>query len=347
MAPPGPTTDLLSELRAKEPQALYFIHGKERFLVDRAVEILRGKVLDPRTKDFNYDLFNGKEATAGRVTSAARTLPMMAKRRLVLIRDADEMKADELTGLIPYVQKPCAETCLVFVADKADQRLKFFTAFKKHGVLLKFEPMYENKLPGFVRDEARARGVKFEAGAAELMCDEVGAELGQLCDAVERLAVYVGDRKSITINDIEEVIATTRQRNVFELCKAVGEGNRARSLAVLSSMLGARESGVRIVAMLARHVRQLWTASGLVAKRLDKFALAQALGMPPFFVDELVTQARRFDRPTFELMHDALYRADKSLKSSKLEDDRILEKLILELTAPVAATTPKRDERRA
>src|SRR5437016_5431206 len=105
--------DPLEIIRKEDPGPLYFVHGKEPFLVDRAVEILRERVLDPRTRDFNYDLFQGKEATAAKVVSAAKTLPMMAKRRLVLIRDADEMKADELAGLSSYVSKPCAETCLV------------------------------------------------------------------------------------------------------------------------------------------------------------------------------------------------------------------------------------------
>src|SRR5207245_1003885 len=143
------------------------------------------------------------------------------KRRLVLIRDADEMKADELAGLSAYVQKPSAETCLVLVAEKADQRLKFFSAFKKLGVMLKLDPLYDNKLPGFVRGEAQARGVKLDAGAAELLADEIGNELGQLADAVERLAVFVGEKKSIAVADVEQVVATTRQRNVFELANAV------------------------------------------------------------------------------------------------------------------------------
>ena len=344
MAGPARGGDPLGDLRHGEPQTLYFIHGKERFLVDRAVDLLRAKVLDPRTRDFNYDVLTGKEATAARVVQAARTLPMMAKRRLVLIRDADEMKADELAGLISYVERPCAETCLVMVGEKADQRLKFFTAFKKHGVILKLDPLYENKLPGFVRDEGKARGIRFEAGAAELVCDEIGAELGQLADAVERLAVYLGERTAVTVEDVQACVATTRQRSVFELAKAVGEGSRPRALEILASMMSARESGVRIVAMLARHVRQLWLAQGLMAKRMDKFEIAGALGMPPFFVDETMAQARRFDRAAFERMHDALYRADKDLKSSRLEDDRILERLILELT-PATAQRASRQPR--
>jgi DNA polymerase-3 subunit delta len=325
--------DPLAPLREGEPGPLYLVYGKEHYLVERAVEILKQRVLDPRTKDFNAELFHGKDADPGRIVQAARTLPMMAKRRFVLLRDADEMKADALAQLVSYVQAPAKETCLVLTAEKVDQRLKLFTVWKKQGVMLKLDPLYERQLPGFVREEARARNVKLEPGAAELLCDEIGADLGQLVDAIDRLGLYAGDR-AVSARDVEEVVASSRQRSVFELAEAVGEGDRARCLTVLSAMIGARESGVRVVAMLARHVRQLWTAQELMQKgRPSKFDLAGALGIPPFFVDGLMNQARKVDAPKLARMHDALFRADKALKSSRLDDARLLEKLILEMTS--------------
>lgn len=334
--------DPLAPLREGEPGPLYFVHGKERYLVDRAVELLRARVLDPRTRDFNYELFYGKEAGASRIAQAARTLPMMAKRRLILVRDADEMKGDELGALVPYVSDPAPETCLVFVAEKADQRLKFFSAFKKHGVLLKLDPLYERQLPDFVRGEAKARGVTLQPDALTMIVDEIGAELGQLADAVERLAIYAGERKQITAEDVDKVVATTRQRNVFELANAVGAGDRAHALAVLSSMLGARESGVRIVAMLARHLRQLWITSELLERTRDKFEIAGALGIPPFFADDIIRQARNIDAGRAKRMHAALFKADKDLKSSRLDDARLLEALILELTRTNANANARR-----
>jgi DNA polymerase-3 subunit delta len=246
------------------------------------------------------------------------------------------MKAEELGGLSSYVADPAPETCLVFVAEKADQRLKFFTAFKKHGVLVKLDPLYERQLPDFVRGEARARSVTIAPDAVTMIVDEIGAELGQLADAVERLAIFVGDRKSVSAEDVEQVVATTRQRSVFELANAVGGGDRAKALAMLSSMLGARESGVRIVAMLARHLRQLWITSELLQKTRDKFEIAGALGIPPFFADDIIKQARTLDPARAKRMHAALYLADKNLKSSRLEDARILEALVLELTTDTA-----------
>jgi len=231
-----------------------------------------------------------------------------------------------------YVSDPAPESCVVFVAEKADQRLKFFSAFKKHGVLVKLDPLYERQLPDFVRGEAKARGVAIAPDAVTLIVDEIGAELGQLADAVERLAIFVGERKEVTAEDVAEVVATTRQRSVFELANAVGAGDRAHALAVLSSMLGARESGVRIVAMLARHLRQLWITSELLQKTRDKFEIAGALGIPPFFADDIIKQARTLDPARAKRMHAALYLADKNLKSSRLDDARTLEALILELT---------------
>lgn len=330
--------DPLATLREGEPGPLYFLYGKERYLLDRAVDLLRARVLDARTRDFNYELFYGKEAGASRIAQAARTLPMMAKRRLILVRDADEMKADELGGLIPYVSDPAPETCLVFVAEKADQRLKFFSAFKKHGELVKLDPLYERQLPDFVRGEARARGVTIAPDAVTLIVAEIGAELGQLADAVERLAIYAGERKQITAEDVDKVVATTRQRSVFELANAVGAGDRAAALAMLSSMLGARESGVRIVAMLARHLRQLWITSELLQRTRDKFEIASALGIPPFFADDIIRQARTLDATKAKRMHAALFTADKNLKSSRLDDARLLETLVLELTSTGAAS---------
>jgi DNA polymerase-3 subunit delta len=332
--------DALERLGA-DADPTWFVYGKERYLVDRALQRLREGVLDPRTRDFNYELFQGKETTAERVINAARTLPMMARRRFVLVRDFDTMKADEPARLLPYLEAPAPETCLVLEATSLDQRTRFGQGVRKLARVVRLEPLYERQLLGFVRAEARRREVRFEVGAAELLCEEIGADLGALADTVERLSLFAAPKGGqVSAAEVEAQVPGGRQRTVFELADAVGRGDRARALGILASMIDGRESGVRIVAMLARHVRQLWNADALLRARAPKAEYAAALGVPPFFVDGIVDQARRIGRGgegAFRALHDALYRADRALKSSRLDEPRLLESLVLEMTSASAA----------
>lgn len=329
----GPLDPLLEILDKGQVPQLVFLTGKERYLINRCVDLLRDAALEPRTRDFNCDVLEGKEATPGRILSAARTLPMMGKRRLVLVRDADEMSAEQLAGLIDYLQRPAPETCLCFVAEKADQRLKFFTAFKKYGLLLKLEPLAERQLAPFLRSEAKRLKIKLDAGAAERIAEEIGADLGQLVDALVRLSLYVDKDAAIRVSDVEEVVATTRQHTVFELIDAIGAGNRRGALTLLEEILASREPALRLLAMLARHVRQLWVTRSLVTRRASPAEVAQAAGVPPFVAGKLMDQAKRLSAARLEAMHEAIYQTDRRLKLSKVDDERHMESLILQMTA--------------
>lgn len=329
-----PLGPLLDALHAGAPLPLVYLCGKERFLIDRATEAIKAAMLQPATREFNYDVLHAKEAGVPKILACVRTLPMMAKRRLVLVRDADELSADELAGLLRYLEAPVPEACLCFVADKADLRLKFFTAFKKHGLLLKLDPLTERQLPAFVEGEARRLKVALQPGAAARIAEEIGPDLGQLVDALERLSCYVAAGAPIRIADVEEVVATTRQHSVFELIDAVGAGDRSAALSLLGGMMALREPALRLLAMLARHVRQLWQTRDLLSQgRPGMGDVASALGVLPFIATKLMDQARRLSPGRVTAMHEAIYQVDRALKMSKLDDERLMEQLVLQLCA--------------
>jgi DNA polymerase-3 subunit delta len=329
-----PLAPLLDALKAGSPLPLVYLCGKERFLVDRATEAIKTAMLQPATREFNYDVLHAKEAGVPQILACVRTLPMMAKRRLVLVRDADELSADELAGLSRYLEAPVPEACLCFVADKADLRLKFFNAFKKHGLLLKLDPLGERQLPAFIELEAKRLKVALEPGAAVRIAEEIGADLGQLVDALERLSCFVAAGAPIRIADVEEVVATTRQHSVFELIDAVGAGDRSAALSLLCGMMALREPALRLLAMLARHIRQLWQTRDLLSQgRPGVGEVASALGVLPFVATKLMDQARRLSPVRVSAMHEAIYQVDRALKISKIDDERLMEQLVLQLCA--------------
>jgi DNA polymerase III subunit delta len=183
-----PPRDVLGELRRGEIAPVYCLYGKERFLLGRALDALRAAVLEPATRDFNHDVLDAK-AGAAAIVAAARTLPMMAKRRLVVVRGADEIKADATEPLLAYVADPAPETVLVLLCEKVDARQKLFAALKKKGALCAFDPPRDRELYSFIVAEARSRGGGIEESAARLLAEIVGPDLGQLAQAVEKLVL--------------------------------------------------------------------------------------------------------------------------------------------------------------
>ena len=325
----GPARDLLGELERGQIEPLYCLYGRERFLLGRALEALRAAVLEPQARDFNHDVLDARTSSASAILVAARTLPMMARRRLVTVRGIDEMRAEALEELLPYLAQPAPETVLVLVAgDKVDARLKFFAALKKRGALCAFDPPRDRELYGLVRAEARARGGSIEEPAARLLAEIVGPDLGALAQALEKLVLYVGSGGRISEDDVATCVAETRARSIFDLCRAVGHGEKARALRLLRRMLEDRESPLGLLAMLTRHFRQVALARELGERRASKADIASTLGINPYFVDGLLAQARRFSPPALARAFDQLYQADRALKSSKLDDGIILEQLV-------------------
>jgi DNA polymerase-3 subunit delta len=325
--------DVVAEVRAGRLAPVYYLYGKERFLVERAFAAIREAALDPRTQAFNLDVIDCKEGKhhAERILAAARTLPMMARRRLVVVKDADELDPTDLEALHPYLGAPAETTCLVFVAVAADLRRRFFLELKRRGGLAKFDPLYERRLPGWIETEARSLGHSLEPGATTLLVDVIGADLAQLASALEQLSLYVGPRQRITEAAVEELVAETRQHSVFDLANAVGERDTRRALHQCRRMLQAREPAIRILFMLTRHFRQLWTAKELLDRHEDREAIAQAVGIRPFVVDGLLRQARRFTGADLARAFEALYATDRALKSSRAGDDLVLERLVVDL----------------
>jgi DNA polymerase-3 subunit delta len=334
MPAPAPPRDLATELRRGELAPVYWLHGKERYLLMRALEALRAAAVEPATRAFNEQVVDARAAGAAVIVAAARTLPMMARRRLVIVRGIDDLRAEGQEQLVSYVAEPSPETVLVLVSDRdrVDLRGKLAQAVKRRGGLIGFEPLRDRELPGFVQAEVRARAAAIERPAAQLLCDLVGADLGALAQAVEKLTLYVGARP-ISEDDVAACIAHTRAGSVFELVDAVGRGDRERALRLWRKMAEDREEPLRVLGMLARHFRQLWQTRELTRERAGKSEIASAIGLNPYFVEGMVEQARRFSPAALARAFEALYQADRGLKSTRMPDELLLERLVARLAS--------------
>jgi DNA polymerase-3 subunit delta len=325
---PSPAT-IAAAVKQGDIAPIYCLTG-ERFLVDTAVAAIRAAVLAEAGPGaaFNHDVFDLKENGVGAAVATARTLPMMARRRLVVGKAIDEVKAADLEPLVGYVEDPNPSTCLVLYGDKVDVRLRAFAALRKRGFLYVFAPLRDNALAGWLRTEARGRGIDIKPDAAAALATLAGPDLGRLAQALEQLAIYVGGARPIGVDDVEDLVAETREHAIFELTKAIGMGDVTRALTLTANMLRNREPVLKIQFMLARQVRQIWRAKELAAAGASRQDIAAAVGVNPYFLDDIMVPAKRMSRAALERALERLYQADLLLKTSRVEPELALSRLV-------------------
>ena len=314
--------DLLTEVRAGRLAPLYVLHSEHPVLIERVVAAIRDVAVPPAARGFNYDVVEGKPS-ASKIVALAQTLPMMAQRRMIYVRDLAGVPADEAEPLLAYLGKPNPSTVIVAVASKVDKRIKLFAQLSKKGYLHALEA--PRQLPPWVRAEAQSLGVKMEPAAITRLVEAVGADLSRLALAIEQLGLYAlepgpsgkATRRAVTADDVDDLIADTRERSVFELTDAIGAADRARALAAVASLVDQRESAVGVVIMLARNIRQLSLVHAMRAAGTPRGEWAARLGVPPFIVDKVAAQARTYSPAALAAATRRLAEADRALKGDQ------------------------------
>ncbi len=268
--------------------------------------------MPPAARGFNYDVIEPGAVSASRIIGLAQTLPMMAQRRLVYVRDLTKFPADDAEPLLAYLAKPNPTTVIVAITHKLDKRMKLYAQLSKKGWLHVLEA--PRQVAPWVRDEAKSRGVKIDQAAIARLVDAIGSDLSRLCLALEQLALYVGGERPVGPDDVDDLIADTRERSVFELTDAIGAADRARALAAVAALCDQRESAVGVIVMLARHVRQLTMVHVLRATNVPRPQWGAAMGVPPFVVDKLIAQARAYRPEALATATQRLATVDRALK---------------------------------
>jgi DNA polymerase III subunit delta len=322
---------LIEQAQAGTFPPVSVIAGSERLLVDRAVKALKKAALDGELGGFNSDLFQGASLSASLLVNTARTLPMLARSRFILVRNAEAIPAGELDALCAYLRKPSPEACVVLVSEKLDGRSKLAKVALELGCWHEAAPPRPAELPALVQAEARQRGHALSFQAAQALVDALGNDLSAIDDALERLSLFVGEAQPIELVAVERSVVHVQTDSVWALVDAVGARNAKVAIASAASLLGSQEPPLKILALIARQLRTLAKVRSALKSGLKEQEAAQKAGAPPFKARELAQLARRFDEAQLHRAFKTIAEADLNLKGSKVPGPRVLERAILEL----------------
>jgi DNA polymerase-3 subunit delta len=311
---------------------VYYLVGDEPYLMDLAMRELTDRLVPADMRDFNLNIFYAKECRGDEIAETAQTLPFLAEQRLIIVKRSEQLTSDALELLTGYLQNPSPSTCLVFAGDKLDQRRKFAQEIKKQGEVVEYKRLYDNQLPPFVREELASRNKKIAPEAVDLLVNLIGANLQELVSQIDKLVTYVGERPQVTLDDVRQIASDSRVASVFEISDAVGERNLPLALKRLTELYRDGGEPLQVLFILTRHFRQLWQAREILDSGRPQGEIAKALGISPYFVAKIASQAKQFRPAELKRLFERLFETDVALKSGG--DDILVERLIIDICTP-------------
>lgn len=340
--------DAFEKSLEQDIRPIYTFVGNQPFLFEMVQEALREAMEVGPFADMNTDLFHATERGAlDRALEITGQLPMMAKRRLVIIKEAEAIKGKDVERLAAYLASPSEFCCLALFYAKLAKNTKVWKRSNKHGLALAFERIYERHMPFWIKRMALRNGKEITGQAVNFLTRAVGPDLGKANAELEKASLYAGSKETIDMQDVEAILSTVKAENIFELTDAIGAKDRMRAIHLSKKMLDAGEQPLRILWQVGNHMRRLMLVRSLLSSGAPTNQIGRALGVMDFVRDKLVAQARVFSRRELRLAMTQITKTDLELKSGRLNNRIVLEKMMLDLCGMPGLASSRKSVRRS
>jgi DNA polymerase-3 subunit delta len=345
---------LRKEVKAGKLASVYYFHGAEETLKEEALGALVDLAVDPASRDFNYDVRHATSLDPEALHALVNTLPMMAEKRVVVIRDVDgwTVKSPARKVLLEYIAKPAAETLLVLHQGppKGDDKDETDKEIAAHAQVVNFAELDTEEALAWVTRRARQQKILLtEEGAAHLV-NAAGPSLALLRLELEKLAA-LGGSTPIGADVVGEMVGIRFGETIFDWRDAVLRRDVTGAVAMLPRILGqSGVSGVGLVSLLGTSVIILGVTRAHYDRKLRGFELNKAtwdtmtknrpgrIGVWKEFVNLLCDVAVEWPQGRLRRTLAALLAADQALKETRVStEEGVLTDLILQIAARMPA----------
>jgi len=354
---------LFSDLQSRKMKPAYVLVGDEAFFRKRCREAILEHLVAPDSRDFGLFEFDLAETSLNEVLDRARTPSLMAPYQVFFVRGVKTLfgrgsNEEKIGAIEAYCKRPNPDALLVFVADHisipADARRMEMTDRDRYQKIredlgpfcgiVELSRVEEGEAVRWIGEYCATRAVKMDADGARELVDALGGEMIMVSNELEKLILYVGEKKKITLADVETMVLAAKQRSLYELTDAISSKSPVRALEVLDGLLSTgdgEDAAIGHLYMLAKTFRQMLVIleRNVRDQRMLWAALWQGFRVPPFAADDIIRQARRY-KSKRELTRAIrlVAKADLALRSNPPSKRLVLEKLVLDL-----ASEPKQE----
>jgi DNA polymerase-3 subunit delta len=352
------TQRFLTDVAEHKLKPMYLLVGDEAFFRKQCRDAVLKTLVPNDLRDFSLHEFDLAETAIVDVLDAARTPSLMAPFQVIFVRGVKALYGrgshdKEFAAIEEYAKNPNPDALLIFVADHInipadvrrmelqdkDRYERIRETLGEFCQIVELARVDEGEAVKWAIETAAAEQVKIDQDAARELVDALGGDMMLVANELEKLILYVGVKKKITLGDVETMVLAAKQRSLYELTDAISAHDRMKALAIMDAMLSTGdgdEAAIGHLYMLAKTFRQMLV---IFEKRVrDSRALWQALwrgfGVPPFAAEDVLKQARRYKtRRELTRALRLIARADLDLRSNPPSKRLILERLVLELAS--------------
>ena len=324
---------IVNDINAGKIKPIYFLMGEEPYYIDRLSDYIEKNVLTEEEKGFNQTVLYGRDVTVEDIVSAAKRYPMMAERQVIIVKEAQDL-AKSIDKFESYALDPMPSTVLVlcYKYKTLDKRKKVTKLFEKSGLVFESKKLYENQVSQWINRVLQAKKYSIEPKASSMLVEFLGTNLEKINNELEKLQIILPVGSTISANDIEENIGFSKDFNIFELRKAIGEKNQLKSykIAQYFSENPKDHPLVMTTGMLFSFFVQLLQYHGLKDKNPKN--VAAILKVNPFFLKDYDVALRNYPMKKVSKIVTLLREIDiksKGVGSNSLPQHELLKEMLV------------------
>jgi DNA polymerase III subunit delta len=286
---------IINDIKSGNIKPIYFLMGEEPYYIDKLSEYIEYNILQEHERDFNQTVLYGRDVTIEDVVGSAKRFPMMADRQVVIVKEAQELSRT-IDKLESYAENPQPTTVLVicYKYKTLDKRKKVTKILDKVGVVFESKKLYENQVGEWLKRVLQGKKLNIEPKAAVMLVDFLGTDLSKIANELDKLAIILPQGSTITPAIIEENIGFSKDFNVFEFRKSIGEKNQLKAYQIADYFAQNPKDNPMVVttSLVFSFFSQLLQYHGLKDKNPKNAAVL--LKVNPFFLKDYDVALRNY-----------------------------------------------------
>ena len=321
--------NLLSQ--GKLPRVLLF-EGEEEYLKQQALRSLRAALLPEGMEELNETVLTAP--SADEIIAAAETLPFLADRRLVLIRDERSLsgRAEAEQKLLDYLPgAPETAVILFLTTQKPDARKKLYVAVKKLNGIVTFSPLKDWELTHFVTSAFKKLGKECDERTAGYLVFTSGTDCNLLLSEISKIASHDLTSNSVTADEVTALATPSVECTIFQMVDAVVARQSAKTFELLRKLLLTGADRLYILAMLLRQFRLLQHVKIMQYEKCTRDTIRSVLGVPSFALDQYLRQAASYTGGQVKRAVQICLETEYAVKSGRLNQEGAVEAAILKI----------------